>query len=621
MRTTKIALFAILLAGMFHCTTGWAQQVAVRLYQPPPNQLRESDIWRLDLVNLSQQTVTLYLQATATEERDGLIIDAQSSTFKLPPGSMSITATKISPIKVNQSNSRYRNSFLRTGIVPAGTYTICVYARLASTGEEMGSDCIEHRVENFSPPVLLAPADDEIVADSLPVFTWLPPAPLPVGQHIVYDLKVVEIVGQQSPEEAMERNEAFFERRGLPSTILQYPISGRGFDPERRYTWKVVARVEDTRISESEVWRFNRNRINIEKTKVPHALLVTTMAAGWQHSVGIRGTKPWAWGRDLYTQSDMKHFSPLQVNLAGGKAAKATAGAYHTLVMTTEGTLWAWGTNDYGQLGDGTLQDNFNGVVIALGGVKDVAAGDRHSLALTEDGNVFAWGYNRSGELGLGTMLDTAMPAKLPILKSVSAVAAGRGHSLALSQGAVWAWGSNTYGQVGTGYEYSPVSSAVRVEGLPDITAIAAGDNFSLALAADGTVWAWGANSSGQLGNNSTADTSRPVKVAVLTKVVAIAASGAHCLALKEDGTVWSWGNGYHGAIGSGARTNVLAPIQITSLTGVKSIAAGAGHSFAVKKDGSVWVWGTNTLGQLGTGAPANISEMITDTPKQLTGW
>lgn len=618
MRTTTFAFVVLLLVAV--CTNLHAQQVAVRLYQPPPNQLRESDIWRLDLVNLTQRSLTIYLQGVANEERDGLIIDAQSSSFTLPPGSISITATRISPITVNQSNSKYRSSYLRTGIVPAGTYTICVYARLAN-GEEVGSDCIEHRVDNFSPPVLLSPADDQIITDSLPVFTWLPPAPFPVGQQVVYDLKVVEIVGQQSPEEAIERNQAFFERKGLTSPILQYPLSGRRFDPERRYTWKVEARVEISSLGHSEVWRFNRNRLDLSNKDIAPFLLSASIAAGWQHSVGIRGTKPWAWGRDLYTQNTANHFSPVQINLAGGKVVKAAAGAYHSLIVTADGRLWTWGMNDYGQLGNSTLQDNLSGANIDLGGVRDVAAGDRHSLALTEDGAVWAWGYNRSGELGTGTLTDTASPARVASVKSATAIAAGRGHSLALAQGAVWAWGSNNYGQVGTGSEYAFTFGPARVEGLPEIIAIAAGDNFSLALARDGTVWAWGANSNGQLGIASTTDTSRPAKIAVISKVVAIAAHGAHCLALKDDGTVWSWGSGYHGALGTGVRANVSAPVQIASLTNVKSIATGAGHSIAVKKDGTIWVWGTNMSGQLGTGMPTSGADMIVDQPKQLTGW
>ncbi|MEZ5351925.1 MAG: BACON domain-containing carbohydrate-binding protein [Bryobacteraceae bacterium] len=195
-------------------------------------------------------------------------------------------------------------------------------------------------------------------------------------------------------------------------------------------------------------------------------------------------------------------------------------------------------------------------------------------------------------------------------------LAAGGSHSLSVrSDGTVWAWGGNANGQLGDGSlvtRFRPVQALGPV----GVTGVSAGELHSLAVAGDGQVWSWGGNASGQLGTGGTADRSKPAAISGLTSVVAVAAGGSHSLALRSDGTVWAWGFNGQGQIGNGTLATQFTPVQIASLSGVVAIAAGQSHSLAVRSDGSVWAWGANTTGQL---ADANAAQRTT--PQAVAGF
>jgi alpha-tubulin suppressor-like RCC1 family protein len=261
----------------------------------------------------------------------------------------------------------------------------------------------------------------------------------------------------------------------------------------------------------------------------------------------------------------------------------------HTLVLKSDGTLWSWGSNNKGQLGDGTTTERDTPVAAtALAGVSlaSVATGAGHSLALTSDGRVLGWGKNWEGELGRGGHTDHELvPAEVSDLAEVKALAAGRFFSLALKRdGTVWSWGQNSSGQLGDGtddHRYSPV----QAQGLLGVTMIDAGADHAIALKADGTVWTWGANGYGQIGNGDFGVDHRvltPWQVTGLTGVVAVAAGFRHNLALKDDGTVWGWGGNANDLFGD-EQAQVPTPIQLTSLANVAAVASGYWHSFAIK--------------------------------------
>ncbi len=249
------------------------------------------------------------------------------------------------------------------------------------------------------------------------------------------------------------------------------------------------------------------------------------------------------------------------------------------------------------------------GSVGGLGrGIVQAAAGGTFGLALSSDGTVWSWGSNGAGQLGDGTTTYRTTPVQVTGLSGVIAVSAGIDHSLALrSDGTVWAWGANRYGQLGIGATSSAQLTPVQVSGLTGITKISAGGLFSLALRSDGTVWAWGYNASGELGNGTTADSDIPVQATGLFRVVSIAAGADSSLAIRTDvktGTsaVWAWGSNSAGQIGDGTLTDRIVPKRVNGIgtAGFVGVAVGDGFALALRSDGSVWAWGADGYGQLG---------------------
>ena len=223
-----------------------------------------------------------------------------------------------------------------------------------------------------------------------------------------------------------------------------------------------------------------------------------------------------------------------------------------------------------------------------LTGVVQVAGGSAHSLALKSDGTVWAWGYNVNGQLGdanNGTSRNT--PVQVLNLAGVVQIASGGiRHSLALkSDGTVWAWGWNIFGQLGDGTN-TDRNVPAQVSGLTDMVQIAGGQYHSLAVKSDGTVWSWGRNLDGQLGDGTDTNSNVPVQALGLTGVVQSASCGfGHSLALKSDGTVWAWGANSQGQVGDGTTAQRSTPVQVLGLVGMTHIAGGSFHSLAVQAD------------------------------------
>ena len=294
-----------------------------------------------------------------------------------------------------------------------------------------------------------------------------------------------------------------------------------------------------------------------------------------------------------------------------------TMTAHFVLESYSPGSLLAWGGNYHGQLGDDTTVDKHEPMTVHdLTQVKAMAGGQYHSLALKSDGTVWAWGLNDNGQLGDDTTTERHEPVQVSeagggSLTGVTAIAAGADHSLALkSGGTVWAWGKNTRGQLGDGGT-TDIHVATQIASLTGVTAIAAGENHSLALKSDGTVWAWGYNGSGQIGNNTTSDQHTPVQVqdadGVLAGITAVACGAEHCLALKSGDTVWAWGYNGEGQLGNGSTDNSTVAVQVKDVAGtgvlsdIKAVAAGSYHSLALTStNGAVYAWGYNANGQLG---------------------
>lgn len=323
--------------------------------------------------------------------------------------------------------------------------------------------------------------------------------------------------------------------------------------------------------------------------------------------------------------------------LAGKTVTKIAAGYRFMLALTDEGRVYSWGHNFSGQLGNGTNNQASSPVAVNTSGVLagktivDIAAGGYSSVALASDGTVYTWGDNDLGQLGNGSSPSSNVPVAVYMGsnglagKTVTQVVAGFEHVMALtSDGNVYAWGSNYSGQIGDGSLlptlYTP--QAVDTGGVlagKNIVRIAANDgDHSAAVSSDGLAYAWGANSYGELGNGSTSDSNTPVAVTnsgILAgkHVVDIAVGSGNTNALTSDGNVYSWGMGGNGRLGNGSVVSSDVPVAV-DMTGVLSgkqvsqIAIGRGTSLVVSSDGYAYGWGMNDESQIGDGNASNSS-------------
>ncbi|MCL2787924.1 MAG: Ig-like domain-containing protein [Micrococcales bacterium] len=367
----------------------------------------------------------------------------------------------------------------------------------------------------------------------------------------------------------------------------------------------------------------------------------TAIAASYYSGYGLdEAGNVWAWGAGQYGQlgNGTKTHSrrPVRVQAATGTLPRFTAIAagYETgYALDERGNVWAWGLNDEGQLGNGTRADSSRPVQVqaatgTLPVFTTIAAGRETGYALDASGGVWAWGYNSQGQLGNGTRgnaTNSTRPVRVQAatgtLPKFTAIAAGDYTGYALdATGNVWSWGLGDDGQLGNGTSGYATNSTrpVRVQAatgtLPKFTAIAAGNSTGYALDETGSIWAWGDNYYGQLGNGTRADSSRPVRVQAATGTTlpvftAIAAGTYTGYALDVDGNVWAWGDNHWGELGNGTSDTTAQPSrpgQVQAATGTlpvfTAIAAGWGTGYALDATGTVWAWGRNLYGALGNG-------------------
>jgi alpha-tubulin suppressor-like RCC1 family protein len=342
---------------------------------------------------------------------------------------------------------------------------------------------------------------------------------------------------------------------------------------------------------------------NIMDIKAGHSFTMALTAKG----------EVWTWGKnDLGQLGDgtrRNSLTPIKVDgLSGIK--QIAAGIAHAAVLHADGTVTTWGYLHNGK--DGRSQFEGNDAKVKAAGLSNVSAiyaGGYHTVALREDGTVWTWGRNQFGQLGIGTIHDVMDnqidPVQVQSLRDVIKIAGGDSHNLALKKdGTVWAWGANGYGQSGAD-RHVPTHSPLQVPGLSDVKDIAAGLNHSLALKQDGTVWQWGSNvyNSSLASRDDSGFHFQPARVEGLSDIVAIASGLRHSVALKKDGTVWTWGINNNGELGDGTTVDRFTPVQVVGIKDVEAlISAKDGRTIVRKTDGTFWAWGLNEEGQFGDG-------------------
>ncbi len=279
--------------------------------------------------------------------------------------------------------------------------------------------------------------------------------------------------------------------------------------------------------------------------------------------------------------------------------------------------LYAWGSNSYGQLGNNTTTDKSSPVSV-VGGITDwvqVSAGNRNNVALKSNGTAWAWGDNQFGRLGDGTTIARSSPVSVVGgFTNWAQVSAGVGHTVGLrSNGTAWAWGTNTVGQLGDGTASNRSSPVSVVGGFADWVQMSAGGEHTVGLRSNGTAWAWGQNGNAQLGDNTLTSKSSPVSVVGgFTDWVHLSANRLHTAGVRASGTIWAWGNNNFGQLGNNAIAQRSSPVSVVGgFTDWVQVSTGYRHTVAVRANGTAWAWGYNAFGQLGNNTTTSVSSPV----------
>ena len=359
---------------------------------------------------------------------------------------------------------------------------------------------------------------------------------------------------------------------------------------------------------------------------------MSVSAGGW-HTVAVTTTgELWVWGDNGDGQlgigdvccCDGGTYSPMQIGTATNWAT-VSAGGRHTVAVTTTGELWAWGGNSFGQLGDGTGGCCCDGesIPVRIGAATNwatVSAGYEHTIAVTTTGELWAWGRNHYGQLGDdrawvcccdGGMYRTS-PVRIGTATNWTSVSAGGLHTVGIKiDGTVWAWGGNDVGQLGNGmawFEY--INSPLRLETTMDWAAVSVGGSHTMAITTNDELWAWGSNVNGQLGDGTGGVCccdggipyrNSPVRIGTATNWATVSAGDSHTVAITTNGELWAWGSSVDGQLGDGGIPYRNSPVRIGTATNWATVSAGGNHTVAITTNGELWSLGSTDLVRIGT--------------------
>ncbi|WP_174591115.1 RCC1 domain-containing protein [Methanocella conradii] len=356
---------------------------------------------------------------------------------------------------------------------------------------------------------------------------------------------------------------------------------------------------------------------------------VNTISAGSLHAVVLLGNGTvWGWGLDMLGQcgdnrtanSPTVQLIPVEAEVSGVKSI--SSGGFFTIALMDDGTVWAWGANTWGQLGRNQNDSHpIPAVIPGLSNITSISAGSEFALALKEDGTVWAWGHNEYGQLGDGApsdqninswyMAHRSTPDRVVGLSDIKLISAYETNALAVDgAGNIWAWGGYRLNMS----TLNGFSTPARFGVLKNVTAVSR-NGF---LTSDGRVYVLTFNSS-KLTKDPQGVPYDLVEVPGLTNITMISFGRGHCAALKDDGTVWTWGDNSYGQLGDGTNKSRPIPMRVHGLSNITHIAAGDAYTIAISEDGTIWGWGDDSCGQLGDGDSGHGLYKKSPVPAKLT--
>lgn len=339
-----------------------------------------------------------------------------------------------------------------------------------------------------------------------------------------------------------------------------------------------------------------------------HAITVT----GWDDNKNaFKVLNSWGkgWGDNGYLWIDYNYFSNLVVEcyvaypnvISASSIDLVSCGVESSFGIKPDGTLWAWGRNTAGQLGDGTIINKSKSVqILSTTKWSQISCSKTFTtLAIKTDGTLWGWGDNQYGQLGIGSNINT-LPQQIGNDFNWKIVSSGSSHSCGIKKdGSLWSWGGNAFGQLGDGFTVN--NNTPKKIGTSNWLAISCGNYHTVAIKADGTLWTWGRNSNGELGNGTTIDSKIPIQIGVSNKWKHIFAGNGYSFAIEQNGILFGWGYNLNSGLGDGTTVSKLIPVQIGNDLW-KQISLGDQNTAGIKVDGTLWAWGRNDYGQLGDG-------------------
>jgi alpha-tubulin suppressor-like RCC1 family protein len=336
-----------------------------------------------------------------------------------------------------------------------------------------------------------------------------------------------------------------------------------------------------------------------------------SISSGDNHSIAIKtnGTL-WSWGSNGFGSLGTgvpNSYTPLQIG-TDRDWKFISAGLLQNLAIKNDGTLWGWGYNGKGQLGDGTNVNRTS--PIRIGSDSDwefvSTTGSGHSAGIKTDGTLWTWGENIVGTLGNGNNTNTNAPGKVGTETDWKEVYTGNTYTIALkTDGTIWTWGNNNDGQLGVGNSVSSSNKPLKVGTANNWVKISGGWGQGYAINTAGQLWAWGYNGLGSLGDGTKITRFTPIRIGTDSDWEAISSFEYHCIGIKTNGKIWTWGFNFYGQLGDSTKLDKTIPTLIKD-NNWKIISAGRSHSAAINNLGDLWDWGSNINGQLGNGTSGN---------------